>query len=289
MKAKIGVVLLGWCGWAWAVDLQTPKTVHSDQFQSVLYAENGAFQCRDKFQSSFGDSPGHVWIENGGGRYGKRLRDDAGRTANISSFQMQLPDAVGCKDLDAKIPRGNDWVTVNREIQAYLRVGSHTELILKEVARIPIAEGLELEGSFEWVDFVVPNNAIDPRREIVLQFLDRDSWETSDFKKLRFSKLSCQPSRLFADKHLLTVQVWDASPNVYSVARTFESKAECQDSLSELEAELEVGQDWLNQEVHLKRSLTLKKNSVGRLYRTETLSFSSFGMKFIGANNLALW
>ncbi len=180
MKKHLGILFFIIQSTAFAADdLYEPKTLSSETFSAVLYAENGAIHCQDKVHSSFADLPGKLYLSNRGGRFGdNRVSDRGDRVSRIEYFSMTLPDSVSCKDIQSKIPTGNDWVQVTRDLRANLVKGqAETRLVISELVKVPIAEGLILEGSYAWNDFLVSSNEINPLREVTLQLLDRDSWQ----------------------------------------------------------------------------------------------------------------
>ncbi|MBY0371991.1 hypothetical protein K2X33_15000 [bacterium] len=281
-----------------AEDPSKPLSFYKENFQATVFAANGALHCEDAFTSSFGHRPGVLVLGSWNGNKQQIVSAYDGRLAQILYFSKELPDTTKCKDIVAKLPKGTFSAAVEREIRGAVTTGVTSEdlaqLYITEIGRITIAPDIILEGSYVWRDFRVPTEQIDLTRETMLLFLDHMTWSEKAETTIHVDRLSCQSVSVNQGDpqgRLVVNVVPQAVGNARAFTRLFETLEECQDTLSDLDAQISNSANGTKfPGVQVSRKLTIEQNrETARRYRVERIGLDLLGVKFVSVNSLPLW
>jgi hypothetical protein len=285
-------------------DLTHPQKLSEETVSAVLDVSNGPFDCRDKGPNFNNDGiiPGSLYLPNRGGLYGQDRVRAGDRASRIDYFGMTLPDSMTCKDVEARLPKTNGWVNITRRVDGVLKQtwkGGQTYLLLTETVQVHLADDIVLEGTSDWIDFIVPTDAIDPSRDIISQIIDHQDWQTQIDAKISVlsGDLKCERTHTVENKFQLLVNVGIESTNTRAVGRVFDTKEECTDHLSELYVKLNASSLTGANEVWVSRELSLVARpdfgDQGKVrvdqVRQELISLNIAGERFVGLSVMPLW
>lgn len=281
----------------------TDQILSTETFKVYLYADHGAITCSDTFESDFGRFSGSVSLRNPGGKWGQdRVSDRAAdRASRVEFFSMALPEGVTCAQLGPQIPRDNLYVNVTRTVSGKLVKGERdSQMIITENLKINLTRDIILTGEYEWMDFVIPNYKVNPNRKPELLLFDHESHEKE--LKTRIARvadrLSCQLDARNQKRFQLNMQIGlGEKGNTKLVSRLFPSEEACIDKLTEMVAELEIGDiDGAGHTLrgsrklsHIRRKVVLGNNQYRTdLTRLETVNLNLLGVKFVGVSAIPL-
>lgn len=278
------------------IELNQEQEMYKHNFSATVDLSQGALQCRDKMPDhGFGALPGAISLQNHGGRFGlDRVREDNGSAARVDYFFYQLADSETCARLMPKLSNTfmRDVISERRVVGIINSLGSRAGMDIKEVIRIPLGEGVVLEGQATWRDFRADVRAIDLGRRMVDQLLARmDDHADIKIKLTRHrNELKCVEDRfVVSPKNRMVLTIAGAS-NVKEVSRVFSSDQDCQDTLSEILARLElIDPNSQGIDAELSRDLSIEGGGGWQTRRGELVSVTYMGLRFSGSEALPLW